>query len=315
MVSDDNEKLRQFLNPTAALIFAMEAVRRTNIVADRTAWVSYKGFAQRYMAIINRLPQDFLALTLLSRYNTSDMRGPSGSLPSYHRQIFDGVYADLLVLRSYLENTIGITDDERRAITDFFQARLRPAMLEPPDSEKDVQDTVERLLIGRGLQKGQDYDRETGRVKVSSKESVPDFILPRLEEAVEIKLVKDRRRIREVIDEINADIAAYSTKYLHLLFIVYDLGRRQLVLPVATTIFAGRDGVIIRYGGAVDYRPTNQAIEAETYGRQDTGNGSGQGWDERAFSAQVAEWPIAVAGETGASVAHSARSLRRGVGG
>ena len=91
--------------------------------------------------------------------------------------------------------------------------------------------------------------------------------------------------------------------------------RRQLVLPVATTIFAGRDGVIIRYGGTVDYRPTNQAIEAETYGRQDTGNGSGQGWDERAFSAQVAERPIAVAGETGASVAHSAGSLRRGVGG
>ena len=91
--------------------------------------------------------------------------------------------------------------------------------------------------------------------------------------------------------------------------------RRQLVLPVTTTIFAGRDGVIIRYGGTVDYRPTNQAIEAETYGRQDTGNGSGQGWDERAFSAQVAERAIAVAGETGASVAHSARPLRRGVGG
>ena len=98
-------------------------------------------------------------------------------------------------------------------------------------------------------------------------------------------------------------------------FVSERFDRRQLVLPVATTIFAGRDGVIIRYGGAVDYRPTNQAIEAETYGRQDTGNGSGQGWDERAFSAQVAEWPIAVAGETGASVAHSARSLRRGVGG
>ena len=94
---------------------------------------------------------------------------------------------------------------------------------------------------------------------------------------------------------------------------VFD--RRQLVLPVATTIFAGRYGVIIRYGGTVDYRPTNQAIEAETYGRQDTGNGSGQGWDERAFSAQVAEWAIAVGGETGASVAHSAGSLRRGVGG
>ena len=93
------------------------------------------------------------------------------------------------------------------------------------------------------------------------------------------------------------------------------LDRRQLVLPVATTIFAGRYGVIIRYGGTVDYRPTSQANEAETHGRQDTGNGSGQGWDERAFSAQVAEWPIAVGDESGASVAHPARSLRRGVGG
>ena len=94
-----------------------------------------------------------------------------------------------------------------------------------------------------------------------------------------------------------------------------DGDRRQLVLPVTSTIFAGRYGVIVRYGGAVDYRPTSQAIEAETYGKQDTGNGSGQGWDERAFSAQVAEWPIAVAGETGASVAHPARPIRRGVGG
>ena len=82
----------------------------------------------------------------------------------------------------------------------------------------------------------------------------------------------------------------------------YHGDRRQLVLPVTSTIFAGRYGVIIRYGGTVDCRPTSQANEAETYGRQDTGNSSGQGWDERAFSAQVAERPIAVAGETGASV-------------
>ena len=35
-----------------------------------------------------------------------------------------------------------------------------------------------------------------------------------------------------------------------------------------------------------------------------------QRWDERAFSAQVAEWPIAVAGETGASVARADHSDR-----
>jgi hypothetical protein len=30
--------------------------------------------------------------------------------------------------------------------------------------------------------------------------------------------------VREVIDEINADVAAYSKRYRSLLFIVYDLG-------------------------------------------------------------------------------------------
>ena len=80
--------------------------------------------------------------------------------------------------------------------------------------------------------------------------------------------------------------------------------RRHLVLPVASTVFAGGYEVIIWYGGTVDYRPTSQANEAETYGRQDTGNGSGQGWDERAIGAQLAEWPLAVGEETGASVAH-----------
>ena len=56
----------------------------------------------------------------------------------------------------------------RRALTDFFQSHMRPAMMKQPENEKDVQDTVEALLIGRGLQKGQEYDRETGRVKMSS---------------------------------------------------------------------------------------------------------------------------------------------------
>ena len=100
-------------------------------------------------------------------------------------------------------------------------------MRERPEDEKAVQDTVEVLLVGRGLQKGQEYDRETGRVKMSSKESIPDFILSPFEEAIEVKLVKDRRRVSVVIDEINADIPAYLTKYRHLLFIVYDLGHIQ----------------------------------------------------------------------------------------
>ena len=93
---------------------------------------------------------------------------------------------------------------------------------------------------------------------------------------------------------VSSAVHPYTLRHSCTTHLLKGGDRRQLVLPVTSTIFAGRDGVIIRYGGTVDYRPTNQAIEAETYGRQDTGNGSGQGWDERAFSAQVAERPIAV---------------------
>ena len=40
----------------------------------------------------------------------------------------------------------------------------------------------------------------------------------------EVKLVKVTSRVREVIDEVNADVAADSKRYRTMLFIGYDLG-------------------------------------------------------------------------------------------
>jgi hypothetical protein len=96
-------------------------------------------------------------------------------------------------------------------------------MLHLPERERDIQDAIEQLLIGRGLEKGLDYDREVGRVKVSSKEVIPDFILPPLETAIEVKLLKDQRHVGPLIDEINADIQAYLQGYKAVIFVVYDL--------------------------------------------------------------------------------------------
>ena len=155
MTTDDNQKLRQLLDMTAALISSMDVARRGHTETDRTAWFSYKVFATRYMAIIHQLPQDFPALVVLNPYNTSDMPEPSRSRPSYQRPIFEGVYTDLWILRASLESIIGTAGDERRALTDFFQSRLRAAMMERPEDEKAVQDTVEALLVGRGLQKSE----------------------------------------------------------------------------------------------------------------------------------------------------------------
>ena len=74
------------------------------------------------------------------------------------------------------------------------------------------------------MQKGTDYVRETGRVKYSGKESIPDFIFQAMSLALEVKLVKEASRRNQVVDEINADVVSYGTEYNHLAFVVYDNG-------------------------------------------------------------------------------------------
>ena len=141
-----------------------------------------------------------------------------------HKEFFDGIHANLSILVAYLENLLGVKANEIRSLADFLQARLRAGMLRQPEKELDVQDALEAMLVGRGLVKGIDYDRETGRVKVSVKESIPDFVFLKLNLALEVKLSKDKARLREIVDEINSDIRTYGQKYGSLLILVYDLG-------------------------------------------------------------------------------------------
>lgn len=74
------------------------------------------------------------------------------------------------------------------------------------------------------MSKGIDYDRETGRVKTSGKESVPDFTVPLLKLCLEVKLLKSADQHKALVDEINADIRAYGTQYERQFYVVYDLG-------------------------------------------------------------------------------------------
>jgi len=89
-----------------------------------------------------------------------------------------------------------------------------------------VQDAIETLLIGRGLSKGSDYDRESGKFDFSGKEYIPDFIIPKMSLCIEVKLLREGRKSK-VIEEISADITAYRKAYQRQLFVVYDLGTIQ----------------------------------------------------------------------------------------
>ena len=54
------------------------------------------------------------------------------------------------------------------------------------------------------------------------KESIPDFVFPSLDFCIEVKLLKNKSRLKKVIEEINADTTSYRTKYKHIFFVVYD---------------------------------------------------------------------------------------------
>ena len=74
------------------------------------------------------------------------------------------------------------------------------------------------------MEKGIDYDREVGRVKISSKEVIPDFNLDKINLAIEVKYTDNNTKTKSIIDQINADILSYSKRYKFIFFIVYDKG-------------------------------------------------------------------------------------------
>ena len=126
--------------------------------------------------------------TIVDYYDLEKVKSPYDTIAMQQKQYFSAVHANL---------------------TNFLQSKLRSAIFEAPKKERNIQDAIEQLLIGRSLIKGIDYDRETGRVKVSIKESIPDFIFPKLDLALEIKFSNSNDKSRSIVDEINADIQIY----------------------------------------------------------------------------------------------------------
>lgn len=83
------------------------------------------------------------------------------------------------MLYATLEGNVDFVDDEFDNLENFIKSRLRTVIFDRPQKEVEVQNAIETLLLGRGLSKGTDYDRETGKLEFSGKEFIPDFIIPK----------------------------------------------------------------------------------------------------------------------------------------
>ncbi|MBE7638023.1 hypothetical protein GUA87_14290 [Sneathiella sp. P13V-1] len=221
-----NSKKREFsdcLNIARSLIKSMDKSVEESSTSDIWRYAGYRTYAKEY----NKIAHHVSAISTdadIDLFNLDKLPDFGDTIPIQQKAYYDSVHLKTSVLIAYLENNIGYAQDQILQLRDFIQANLRRATLETPKIEKEVQDNIERILIGRGLHKGSDYDREVGRVKIAHKETIPDFIFPPLNLAMEVKLSKNETKSKVIVDEINADIQAYSKGYDFILFVIYDLG-------------------------------------------------------------------------------------------
>ena len=218
------DQLKEYLHLSNALLESMNTSMH-NDQDNANIWkdTGYWQYARKYNQLVMEVSKTIRIDTIVDLFDIKKLPTEGDRVPFQQRAFFESVHANLSILKAYLETKLDIKSDEITSLTNFLQVNLRKVIFHEPEKESDIQDAIEQLLIGRGLSKGIDYDRETGRVKVSIKEVVPDFIFPRLGLALEVKLSKDKNKSRTIVDEINADIRAYSKKYSSILFVVYDL--------------------------------------------------------------------------------------------
>lgn len=223
---ENKEQLKELLSSTNALLGAMRysTATVTGDAANVGRYSSYKTFLRKYNSLAQQAAPLLSNTTVLDTFNLDNIKGSADYTWIQHKELFDSAYSNAALLKSLLEGAIGYAEDETHNLTDFIQANLRRAVFGTPAKEMEVQNAIEALIVGRGMAKGTDYDRETGRVKSSGKESVPDFIFPNLKLCLEVKLSNSAEKLRSIVDEINADIRAYAKLYERQLYIVYDLG-------------------------------------------------------------------------------------------
>jgi hypothetical protein len=215
--------IRELRDHCVALQSAMDASRNSRI-DDVWLHSSFKTFMRKYNELVRRVQSVMQLNPPVDLYDLDKVPTAFDSVTIQQRIYFDEVYTNLLILRSFIEAHGGLSEVEAENILNFLKANLRKAIHTEPKQERDVQNSIETLLVGKGMQKGIDYDRETGRVKHAGKESVPDFVFHPEKMVLEVKICNRPGKLAEIIDEMNADIVAYSTAYERVWFVIYDMG-------------------------------------------------------------------------------------------
>lgn len=220
---DETKKLKVLLAQIKGFCDTIQDILHDKDTAVTGRYSSFKDMAYMYNSFAECAKELLQVQSLVYTFNVEEMPSWGDSVWPVQKKILEQVLVSAKMLYSSLEASADFADDEFDNLENFIHSRLRTVIFEKPQKEVEVQNAIESLLLGRGLSKGTDYDRETGKFEFSGKEYIPDFIIPKLQLCIEVKLLRENRKSK-VIEEISADITAYGKQYERQLFVVYDLG-------------------------------------------------------------------------------------------
>jgi len=221
---EQSRELKAILNKLYALRDTIGEILNNEQVESHSRYVSYKHMAREYndiaeiaWRVTNESSSSFM-------FNVDKMQGSGDTVWPIQKEILEMVYIRTKMIIAELGIYDDFANDEFDNFENFIKSRFRAVVFVEPTNEKDVQNAFEALLVGRGLNKGVDYNREAGKVEFSGKEYIPDFTFSKLNLCVELKFLNDKAKKSKIIEEISADITAYGKDYARQIYVVYDIG-------------------------------------------------------------------------------------------
>ncbi len=220
---DKTKEIKILISQVKTLCNTVNEILNNTSAAEYSRYVSFADMAKCYNDLADQARKILNVSTMFYTFNLDAMPSWGDSLWITQKRILEQVLASSRMLLASLEGSVDFVDDEFDNIENFLCSRLRTVIFQKPEKEIEVQNAIESLLLGRGLSKGTDYDRESGKFEFSGKEYIPDFIIPKMSLCIEVKLLREGKKSK-VIEEISADITAYKKAYQRQLFVIYDLG-------------------------------------------------------------------------------------------
>jgi hypothetical protein len=187
--------------------------------AEAKEYVSYYAFQRRYRILYTQICLE-MKVSIVSTGHPSDYKEPADTIEVFWSGYLNDVIVAIGQMVAYLENYLGVPIKVTSKLVEDIDDKLRATIHENPKNEREVQESVENLLIIKDYE----FNREKVTIPYSTKYYTPDFTFDTLNTAMDVKLCNSPSDEKNVIDEINADIPAYKSKYGYVVFVVYDMG-------------------------------------------------------------------------------------------